>query len=217
MATVRVVDGDGGGGDDVPQSVSSSQSSTATTTYNEDFTMNGLKSHLVQNLTKKSKAPSDPSPPLAPLPSPLLCPRRTFLASLILASKFTHDRCYSNKAWAKLSALPPREIGHCERALGDALEWRLWVGKSPASSSLAPPSNNNRAVVRSKSDWELLANRGQSDNRGFAEFSSPPAPPPPQQQQLNTTGAGLRRAATLPAAGFSQDLLLTPSTNLEVP
>jgi hypothetical protein len=41
MATVRVVDGNGG--DDVPQSVSlssfpSSQSSTTTTTYNKDFT-----------------------------------------------------------------------------------------------------------------------------------------------------------------------------------
>ena len=63
------------------------------------------------------------------IPSPLLCPRRTFLASLILASKFLQDRCYSNRAWAKLSGLSPREVGRCEKALGDALEWRLWVGK----------------------------------------------------------------------------------------
>ncbi|KAF9263343.1 hypothetical protein L218DRAFT_843699, partial [Marasmius fiardii PR-910] len=77
------------------------------------------------------------SSPLPPLPSPLLCPRRAFLAALILASKFTQDKCYSNRAWAKLSGLPPREIGRCERALGDALDWRLWVGKSPAPSSPA--------------------------------------------------------------------------------
>ncbi|KIK67189.1 hypothetical protein GYMLUDRAFT_217206, partial [Collybiopsis luxurians FD-317 M1] len=79
-----------------------------------------------------------PSPTLVPLPtlpSPLLCPRRAFLASLILASKFTQDKCYSNRAWAKLSGLPPREIGRCERALGDALDWRLWVGKSSPSQS----------------------------------------------------------------------------------
>ena len=57
----------------------------------------------------------------ASLPSPLLCPRRTFLASVILASKFSQDKCYSNRAWAKLSGLPPREIGCCERALGQAL------------------------------------------------------------------------------------------------
>jgi len=81
--------------------------------------------------TTPEEPPQDselPSPePLAP--SPLLCPRRTFLASLILASKFLQDRCCSNRAWAKLSGLSPREVGRCEKALGDALEWRLWVGK----------------------------------------------------------------------------------------
>ncbi|KZP20480.1 hypothetical protein FIBSPDRAFT_670601, partial [Athelia psychrophila] len=55
------------------------------------------------------------------------CLCRTFQASLMLASKFTQDRCYSNKAWAKLSGLPPREIGRCKCALGDALDWRLWL------------------------------------------------------------------------------------------
>lgn len=63
------------------------------------------------------------------LPSPLLCPRRTFLASILLASKFLQDRSYSNKAWAKLTGLAPREVGRCERALFAALQWRLWVGK----------------------------------------------------------------------------------------
>ncbi|KAF7782338.1 hypothetical protein Agabi119p4_1714 [Agaricus bisporus var. burnettii] len=94
------------------------------------------------------------------LPSPLLCPRRTFLASLILASKFTQDKCYSNRAWAKLSGLPAREIGRCERALGEALEWRLWVGKTPVQ----PPSNSGstanpsvgRPVVKSQSESNIL-------------------------------------------------------------
>jgi len=49
--------------------------------------------------------------PSPSLPSPLLCPRRTFLAALILASKFSQDKCYSNRAWAKLSGLLP-----CERS-----------------------------------------------------------------------------------------------------
>ncbi|KAF7334147.1 hypothetical protein MVEN_02320800 [Mycena venus] len=73
-------------------------------------------------------------PPLPSLPSPLLCPRRAFLASLILADKFMHDKCYSNRDWAKLSGLTVREIGRCERALGGALDWRLWVGKIPLVS-----------------------------------------------------------------------------------
>ncbi|KAJ3006716.1 hypothetical protein NUW54_g3828 [Trametes sanguinea] len=64
---------------------------------------------------------------LPPLPSPLCCPHRTFLACLILASKFTQDHSYSNRAWAKLAGLPPREVGCCERAVGEALDWRLWV------------------------------------------------------------------------------------------
>ncbi len=83
------------------------------------------------------------------LPSPLLCPRRAFLASLILASKFFQDKCYSNRAWAKLSGLPPREIGRCERALGQALEWRLWVGKSSLQAVSSPPT---RTLCRSQSE-----------------------------------------------------------------
>ena len=102
--------------------------------------------------------PSVPSGITMPaLPSPLLCPRRTFLASLILASKFFQDKCYSNRAWAKLSGLPPREIGRCERALGQALGWRLWVGKSPVQPqplSSAPASTRN--IVRSQSEASIF-------------------------------------------------------------
>ena len=57
-----------------------------------------------------------------PLSEPLLCPRRTFLASLVLASEFVQDRCYSNRAWAKLSGLSHREPGRREKARGDARE-----------------------------------------------------------------------------------------------
>ncbi|KAF7315456.1 hypothetical protein MIND_00060500 [Mycena indigotica] len=89
------------------------------------------------------------------LPSPLLCPRRAFLASLILASKFTQDKCYSNRAWAKLSGLPAKEIGRCERALGDALDWRLWVGKTPATSPAA--SSSTRPLGRCQSETALPA------------------------------------------------------------
>ncbi|KAJ3909950.1 hypothetical protein F5879DRAFT_781255, partial [Lentinula edodes] len=55
------------------------------------------------------------------------CPRRTFLASLILATKFMHDKSYSNRAWGTVCKLPSREVSRCERALGNALQWRLWI------------------------------------------------------------------------------------------
>ncbi|KAI1791931.1 hypothetical protein LXA43DRAFT_972750 [Ganoderma leucocontextum] len=95
-------------------------------------------------------------PPLPALPSPLCCPHRTFLACLILASKFIQDRSYSNWAWAKLAGLPPREIGRCERALGDALEWRLWVGKIPASSTSTSGMSSGRTVTWSRSDGDVV-------------------------------------------------------------
>ncbi|KAJ7721709.1 hypothetical protein B0H16DRAFT_1335157, partial [Mycena metata] len=57
----------------------------------------------------------------------LLCPRRVFLASLMLARKFLYDQGYSNLAWAKIVVFPVHELGRCERALGDALDWRLWI------------------------------------------------------------------------------------------
>jgi hypothetical protein len=61
----------------------------------------------------------------ATLPSPFLCPRRMFLASLILVSKFSQDKCHSNCAWTKLSGLPASKIGRCERASEKALDWHL--------------------------------------------------------------------------------------------
>jgi hypothetical protein len=164
MATVKIVDSD-----NAPQGALSFTSQLSTS--NPDFTLSGLKSHLVQNLIKKPKVPAGPLPQLVPLLSPLLCPHRTFLVSLILASKFMQDQCYSNKAWAKLSGLPLHEIKHCECPLGDALEWHLWVGKTPAG---CPSPSSNHPVVRSKSDRELIPNSGPSEARSISHFSTPP-------------------------------------------
>ena len=44
--------------------------------------------------------------------------------------------CEHNCAWAKLAGLPAWEIVRCEHALGEALEWRLWDGKTPAQHVL---------------------------------------------------------------------------------
>ncbi|KAH7108432.1 hypothetical protein BKA62DRAFT_22394 [Auriculariales sp. MPI-PUGE-AT-0066] len=97
-----------------------------------------VQSQEVDDITAEPEAPH--------MPSPLLCPRRTFLAALLLASKFLQDRSYSNKAWAKLTGLPAREVGRCERALFACLEWRLWVGKEAPMSS-AIDGLDNAAVI----------------------------------------------------------------------
>jgi hypothetical protein len=120
------------------------------------------------------------------LPSPLLCPRRTFLASLILASKFMQDKCYSNRAWAKLAGLPAREIGRCERALGEALGWRLWVGKMPAYCMLPRSQSvgdtcrvNNGANVPSDvlSQASNVVRRSSTLPTGALSFSTMAAQP----------------------------------------
>lgn len=152
-----------------------------------------------------SKTPSPPLPPLPPQPSPLLCPRRTFLACLILASKFMQDRSYSNKAWAKLAGLPPREIGRCERALGEALEWRLWVGKGPSTSTSTPTAH--RAVARCKT--ELVISRSPT-----CAWPTPTTPAALYTSHVSAVRApnrglsNLRRAATMPdleSSGFGND------------
>ena len=129
----------------------------------------------------------------ASLPSPLLCPRRTFLASVILASKFSQDKCYSNRAWAKLSGLPPREIGRCERALGQALGWRLWVGKTLLSSHTPCSPPPLKQIVRSQSEGSILI---QSIPSQFLDTSSVDIPVSSSQ------GRGLRSCATLPVDAF---------------
>jgi len=114
------------------------------------------------DVEKKVRSHPEDLPSLPPLPSPLLCPRRAFLASLILASKFMQDKCYSNRAWAKLAGLPAREIGRCERALGEALGWRLWVGKVPA----------HRMLPRSQSVGDLCGSRASVASASADAFST---------------------------------------------
>ncbi|CAE6417025.1 unnamed protein product [Rhizoctonia solani] len=54
--------------------------------------------------------------------------RRVFLAALVLACKFVFDKPYDNRSWSLISGLGSRDIGECERVVGDVLGWRLWVG-----------------------------------------------------------------------------------------
>jgi hypothetical protein len=182
MATVRVYDSDLDG-----------ISSPTSTCLSQDHDA-GPKPQL---LNAKSSSPTFTSP----LPSPLLCPRRAFLASLILASKFMQDKCYSNRAWAKLSGLPPREIGRCERALGEALEWRLWVGKPPVAAQTSPPTIK-RPVVRSQSESSLL--QSSSNRTAFLVWNekSPPSGGYPSPSR-SVSRLGLRRCATLPSEVFT--------------
>ena len=159
--------------------------------------------HDFDSESKKSPEESMPSTS-ASLPSPLLCPRRTFLASVILASKFSQDKCYSNRAWAKLSGLPPREIGRCERALGQALGWRLWVGKTSLSSHT--PCSTPKQIVRSQSEGSILIHSIPS--QFLTQENSPSSMEIPV---ASNQGRGLRKSATLPVDAFVSQRRVTSS------
>lgn len=160
--------------------------------------------HDFDSEPKKSQEEFAPSTS-ASLPSPLLCPRRTFLASVILASKFSQDKCYSNRAWAKLSGLPPREIGRCERALGQALGWRLWVGKTLLSSQTpCSPPPPPKQIVRSQSEGSILI---QSIPSQFLNQENSPIDISVSSNQ----GRGLRKSATLSVDAFVSQCHVTSS------
>ncbi|KAI9489563.1 cyclin-domain-containing protein, partial [Zychaea mexicana] len=57
------------------------------------------------------------------------CGRRMFLASLMVASKYLHDKNYRNRAWAKISGLDIDEINAAELAFLRLIDYKLYVSK----------------------------------------------------------------------------------------
>lgn len=101
--------------------------------------------HALHTVALKSKAVLHPGPqpqsPPGSAPPPvertprervLTDARRVFLASLVLACKFVFDKPYDNRSWSLISGLGSRDIGECERVIGDVLQWRLWIGAGRA-------------------------------------------------------------------------------------
>ncbi|KAI8881170.1 hypothetical protein K501DRAFT_189540 [Backusella circina FSU 941] len=59
----------------------------------------------------------------------MCCGRRMFLASLMVASKYLHDKNYQNKAWCKISGLDIKEVNAAEMAFLNLIDYRLHVSK----------------------------------------------------------------------------------------
>jgi len=143
---------------------------------------------------KLRKPHIEPGFALPDLPSPLLCPRRTLMGALVLAAKFVQDKCYSNRAWAKLCGLPPREVSRCERALGDALGWRLWVGREMLTAFGGPDMKLERTTT------SLLTSN-------FAEETHVALPPSLEKNAL-------ARAVTWPSAAQCPQPLRAADTEI---
>lgn len=105
------------------------------------------------------------------------CPRRMFLASVITASKFVQDRCYSNKAWSKISGLTVKDLGKLERAFLKAIDYRLMVSDGEWETWTAELKRAHSAQnVVSAEAGDVAArrsslSRSQSDNVSNAAIS----------------------------------------------
>jgi hypothetical protein len=113
------------------------------------------------------------------------------MGALVLAAKFVQDKCYSNRAWAKLCGLPPREVSRCERALGDALGWRLWVGRDMLTAFGGPDLKLERAPTA------LLTSN-------FVEDTKTPLP-------ASVEKSPLARSGTWPLAAYQNPSPLRPA------
>ncbi|CCF51679.1 hypothetical protein NDA11_000910 [Ustilago hordei] len=104
------------------------------------------------------------------------CPRRMFLASIMVASKFVQDRTYSNRAWAKISGLAAKDLGKLERAFLKAIDYRLmtsdvewdkWTAELAQSNASVTEASSNKGVAGRRSSLS----RSQSDNVTGAELA----------------------------------------------
>lgn len=59
--------------------------------------------------------------------SPLACQRRMFLSAVMLAWKYTQDKCYSSRQWARISGLCLTEINSNEGIFLQRVCWRLYI------------------------------------------------------------------------------------------
>lgn len=82
------------------------------------------------SLSKSMDAATEASLPVGVSADPILCSRRTFLASIMISSKFLQDRTFSNRAWSKISGLNVKELGIVERRMLSAIEFDLSVSES---------------------------------------------------------------------------------------
>ncbi|KAG9112294.1 hypothetical protein FRC07_007978 [Ceratobasidium sp. 392] len=90
----------------------------------------------LRSVAVKSLSSPNCPPERTPRERVLTDARRVFLAALVLACKFVFDKPYDNRSWSLISGLGSRDIGECERVVGEVLEWRLWIGagRSPSCS-----------------------------------------------------------------------------------
>ncbi|KAJ1549212.1 hypothetical protein HK405_007782, partial [Cladochytrium tenue] len=80
--------------------------------------------------------------------------RRTFLAALVLASKYLNDRTYSSRAWSRMCGLPVAEINRAERTLLLAMDHRLHVSRDAFRAFSARLVSRAIGFARRAAPWQ---------------------------------------------------------------
>ncbi|KAH6866144.1 hypothetical protein B0T10DRAFT_574305, partial [Thelonectria olida] len=58
---------------------------------------------------------------------PIPCPRRMFLSALMLGWKYTQEKSYSSRVWARISGLSLKEINSNEAMFLVIIDWHLYI------------------------------------------------------------------------------------------
>lgn len=121
----------------------------------------------------------------------MCCGRRMFLASLMVASKYLHDKNYHNKAWAKITGLDIKEINAAEMAFLTLIDYRLFVSKptfdrwyTQIHSHIQKSYKVQPAIIQDKPNQ--ISNHIKDDNSTHLTYqrsinlntSNYPSPPP---------------------------------------
>ena len=91
---------------------------------------------LFRSLISSQKSTTNPSED-SKKTGPLQCQRRMFLSALILASKYTQERSFSSRVWAKISGLCIKEINTNEAVFLSTIDWRLYISNRAFESWVA--------------------------------------------------------------------------------
>ncbi|CAO3627635.1 unnamed protein product [Mucor hiemalis] len=124
----------------------------------------------------------------------MCCGRRMFLASLMVASKYLHDKNYHNKAWAKITGLDIKEINAAEMAFLNLIDYRLYVSKPTfdrwytqihghiQKSYKSTPLNKPPTMMTGKDNANILpsphSRLSQTTQRIIHNSTDYPSPPP---------------------------------------
>lgn len=112
---------------------------------------------------------------------PLLCGRRMFLASLMLAFKFLQDRNYSSRAWSSISGLTITDINQNEFRLLEALQYRTFVSPETYSKwQKFVEVHADQMKTHGSIAWHrtLSLCSPQAHSKVFAQVRGPPLPQP---------------------------------------